>query len=510
MLRALMSNGFEHVRAEAGLRPGQIVDGRYRVDHLIAEGGMARVWAGHNIRMGKRVALKVLGGSFAMRSFAAEMLRRESVAASKIDHPNVVTIFDVIEHEGLTCIVMELLQGESLAEYLLRRGSLSFGEAGALLLPAMRGVAAAYAQGVVHRDLKPGNIFLCRDSDGALLTTKVLDFGISKLAGRSPDAGSDLTDIGYFGTPAYMAPEDIAGATTVDPRTDVYGFGVLLFECVLGRRPFVGDASLALLHMILTEPAPTVASLRPDLPLEVQSIIDRALAKDPNDRFASVEQMMRAIEAHLMEAPTVPLHLPELSSPSLSSTLRPLKERTADVNAKALLAVVVGRWLARGRSLWLSAYRRNRRWEIGAVAMLLAGLLLAGWLAYRRGSVQPATVTTPSPPVFTQPQQHPFRPTLERLEGSPPKEEAAATSAAVAASSTPDPTAPARQERLLRAQRPHALSAPPRERQEPSHDPADPFEHSGSARADVPTPSGAADDDPFADYGRAGSPSPPR
>jgi len=145
---------------------------------------MAAVWAGTNERTGKRVALKVILQSMATTEDAQRLFHSEALAASRVNHPNVVTIFDVIDHEGMTCIVMEFLDGEPLSSYIARKGALSVSEATALLLPAMRGVAAAHAKDVIHRDLKPQNIFLCIGPDGRVVTSKVLDFGISIMLER--------------------------------------------------------------------------------------------------------------------------------------------------------------------------------------------------------------------------------------------------------------------------------------------------------------------------------------
>ena len=284
---------------ETILRPGQIVGGGYRVDRLVAQGGMAAVWAGVNERTGKRVALKVILQSFASNGEAAELFRREALSASKINHPNVVSIFDVIDHEGMTCIVMELLDGETLGNYLARNGPLGLDETVALLLPAMRGVAAANAMGVVHRDLKPGNIFLCSEADGRLLTTKVLDFGISAIMEPVGETSTETNLVAKFGTPAYMAPEAIECSPTIDGRTDVYGFGVLFFETLTGTLPFLGEPGPDLFTRILTDPPPMVTAYRPDLPPEVAHIIDCALAKNANDRFPDVDHLVRAVEDHL-------------------------------------------------------------------------------------------------------------------------------------------------------------------------------------------------------------------
>jgi serine/threonine-protein kinase len=267
---------------------------------------MAAVWAGTNEHTGKRVALKVILLSLASTGEAQSLFRSEALAASRVNHPNVVTVFDVIEHEGMACIVMELLDGEPLASYIARKGFLSLDEAAALLLPAMRGVAAANAQGVIHRDLKPQNIFICIGPDGRIVTTKVLDFGISVMLERviDPLAGP----VAAAGTPAYMSPEHILGAAGIDGRADVYGFGVLLYEALTGRMPFPGEPGPALFDRILNQPLPPVTLFRPDLPPGLVRIIERAMAKRPNQRYSDLNLMVNAIEDELMP-PTPPPRL---------------------------------------------------------------------------------------------------------------------------------------------------------------------------------------------------------
>jgi eukaryotic-like serine/threonine-protein kinase len=289
------------------LRPGQVVGAKYRVERLLGEGGMAAVWAGTNIRTSKQVALKVMLPVFAAMGEAMELFRREALAASKVNHPNVVNIFDVVEHDGMTCIVMEFLEGETLAAYLAARGPLPLAEALTLLLPAMRGVAAANERGVIHRDLKPGNLFICKDPEGRVLTTKVLDFGIS-MCDRPVDGPPSKRMVGpdepcvRFGTPAYMAPEDVEYPQMVDSRTDVYGFGVLLFETLTGTVPFSGPPSPTLFRQILEDAPPKITALRADLPFTLQLLIDRALAKRPSDRFPDLDHFVHTIEEHLLAA----------------------------------------------------------------------------------------------------------------------------------------------------------------------------------------------------------------
>ena len=312
---------------ETILRPGQIVGGKYCVERLIGKGGMAAVWAGVNQRTGKRVALKVILRSFASSEDASELFRREALAASRVNHPNVVNVFDVIDHEGMTCIVMEMLDGEPFGTYLARKGFLGVDEAVALLLPAMRGVAAANAQGVVHRDLKPQNVFICIGPDGRLITTKVLDFGISMVMEKTIDAPLATQLLTTHGTPAYMSPEHISGSSDIDERADVYGFGVLFFEALTGQLPFLGEPGPALLVRILNEPAPRVTLFKPDLPPEMVAIIERAMAKDPKERFPTLDLFIRAIEDHLLP----PSPLPRALTPMVGVPMYALGEQKSGV-----------------------------------------------------------------------------------------------------------------------------------------------------------------------------------
>ena len=295
---------------------------------------MAAVWAGTNERTGKRVALKVILRSLAATSLAQGLFHSEALAASLVNHPNVVTVFDVIEHEGLACIVMELLEGEPLSSYIARKGVLSVNEVGMLLLPAMRGVAAANAQGVIHRDLKPQNIFICMEPDGRIVTTKVLDFGISVMLERGTDASGGPASA--MGTPAYMSPEHILGLPDIDGRADVYGFGVLLYESLTGQMPFPGEPSPALFDRILYRPAVPITTRRPDLPTVLVRIIEKAMAKDRDQRFSDVNAMLLALEDELLPPTPAPrLLTPQAGVPSFAPH-HPL----ADPDALATEAVV--------------------------------------------------------------------------------------------------------------------------------------------------------------------------
>ena len=288
------------------LQVGQVVAGKYRVDYLAGRGGMAAVWAGTNERTGKKVALKVILQSMATTDDAQRLFRSEAFAASRVNHPNVVTVFDVIDHEGMACIVMEFLDGEPLSSYIARKGALSVSEATALLLPAMRGVAAAHAQDVIHRDLKPQNIFLCIGPDGRVVTSKVLDFGISVILERVIGAAAGPVLGAHLGTPAYMSPEHLSGVARVDERVDVYGFGMLLYEALTGQPPFPGEPSTELFKRVLTELPPPVTKFRPDLSPGLVRIIDVAIAKDADHRYSDLNLMVTALEEEVLPAAPLP------------------------------------------------------------------------------------------------------------------------------------------------------------------------------------------------------------
>ena len=388
---------------------GQVVAGTYRIERLLGKGGMAAVWEGVSQRTGKRVALKVILGGPDAEGGGAEMLRREALAASRINHPNVVNIYDVIEHEGLTCIVMELLDGEPLRAYLARKGFLRLEEATTLLLPAMRGVAAANALGVIHRDLKPQNVFICVGPDGRMLTTKVLDFGISLVPGRLPDSPPLAQMTPTHGTPAYMSPEHIQGLADLDGRADVYGFGVLFFEALTGQLPFLGPPGRELLMRIVTAPAPRVTVFRPDLPVAFADIVERALAKDPRNRFANVGVFIEAIEACLLPASELPRALTPMAGVPISVaferspltadsapatggassntkrlfTLSPGEGAERDVPRKAAVEETGGSPVA-VRASPAAGGQRAPRWSryLGALVVFGGMLLFVLWLAF--------------------------------------------------------------------------------------------------------------------------------
>ncbi len=276
-------------------KPGEVVGGKYEIEEMVGEGGMGAVFAARHRVTEKRVALKWMHPDLAADEDAVERFVREARAAGRIDHPNVVDIYDVGEHGGSTFLVMELLRGENLAERIEGR-ELKADQVIQILLPAMRGVAAAHRTGVIHRDLKPENIFLCRDPDGAYRGPKVLDFGISKVSSRDGSSNHRLTKSGMLiGTPYYMAPEQIRGRG-VDQRADVYAFGVILYEALTGRVPFNADNYGALVLEIANATPARPSALNARVPHTLERVVLKAMAREPGQRYADIESLARALE----------------------------------------------------------------------------------------------------------------------------------------------------------------------------------------------------------------------
>jgi serine/threonine-protein kinase len=281
--------------AEGHLEIGAVIADKYRIDRAIGEGGMGMVYAATNTLTGKSVALKWMLPKFAADEAAVARFLREARAAGMIDHANVVNIYDVGRHGETPFIVMELLRGRPLDE-LLGEGRMAPSDLVRLLIPAMRGIAAAHARGIVHRDLKPENIFVQDGVDGRRREAKVLDFGISKAFDNEIELHSVTRTGAIVGTPHYMSPEQVRGKKDLDTRTDVYSIGVILYEGLTGELPYVADTFTALAVEIATGTLRRPRELVPALDPELEVVVLRALARDPRDRFPDVASFARALE----------------------------------------------------------------------------------------------------------------------------------------------------------------------------------------------------------------------
>ncbi len=273
------------------LGPGDTLIRKYRLVSKLGEGGMATVWVADNLALRTRVAVKVMHGPLTDDPRLVARFRREARATAALDHENVVRVYDFgLTVSGAPFIVMELLQGETLAARLQARGKLPVEEAVRLGLASMRGVAAAHAKGVIHRDLKPENIFLALGDDGRE-RPKILDFGVSLIVDGSDRSRHGLTQAGaLLGTPAYVSPEAIRGEAPVDARADIWALGVLLYEMVAGKLPFQAPSMHELIDAIVGGEPIALASLEPSVDPALEALVLRALAKDPDGRFSTVRE----------------------------------------------------------------------------------------------------------------------------------------------------------------------------------------------------------------------------
>lgn len=264
--------------------------GRYRVLRRIGSGGMATVYEAMHDDLEKRVAVKTLHPTLALDPEARGRFLREGRAAARIRHPNVVEVFDVGQEGDTLYLVMEHLAGEDLGNLLGREGALSAERFVDLLLPVIAAVMTAHEAGVVHRDLKPENVFLAQARNGTVVP-KVLDFGISKVSG----GGARLTgSAAMLGTPVYMSPEQ-AQAGHVDHRSDQYALGVMLYECATGTLPFQAPELYPLLHAIVQGEHRPPRALRPEIAPALEAVIERAMHRDPERRFASLRELGNAL-----------------------------------------------------------------------------------------------------------------------------------------------------------------------------------------------------------------------
>src|SRR5450432_3809993 len=261
--------------------------GQYRIVEEIGVGGMGVVYKAEDTKLGRPAALKFLPQDLAADHLALERFRREARAASALNHPNICTIYDIVEEPGGVFIAMEYLEGQTLAGYIGGR-ALATDRITKLGMPIAEALAAAHSRGVIHRDIKPGNIFVTTSG-----LVKVLDFGIAKLlqAPNDPAATVSLTKTdGVSGTLPYMSPEQLR-EQDVDARSDIYSLGIVLYEMSAGRRPYPGNQQSELIDAILNLPAPPPRNINPQLPIKLEDIILKCLEKDPEDRYQTAKEI---------------------------------------------------------------------------------------------------------------------------------------------------------------------------------------------------------------------------
>ncbi|HEY8722818.1 MAG TPA: protein kinase [Gaiellaceae bacterium] len=272
---------------------GEVLSDRYEVEELVGTGGMSSVFRAHDRLLDRKVALKVLHPQYSEDAEYVERFRREARAVAALSHPNIVTVIDRGEHEGHQFIVFEYIAGENLKQLIQRRGPAPVTTALELAMQIARGLSFAHQQGLVHRDIKPQNILLNGDGEA-----KVTDFGIA----RSLDVQQGMTQTGtVLGTSDYIAPEQAQGQR-VDEHTDVYSLGVVLYELLTNEVPFPGENFVAVAMRHINEAPPPIRDKRPDVSPRLEAAVQRAMAKRPEDRFHTMADFCKELEADLAEA----------------------------------------------------------------------------------------------------------------------------------------------------------------------------------------------------------------
>ena len=334
--------------AESGLVGKKIA--RYRVLDLIGGGGMGMVYRAEDLKLGRRVALKFLPEELAADSASLRLLEREARASSALNHPNICTIYDIVDHEGQRFIAMELLEGETLLERMARTGGrISVDETIRIAMAVCDGLQAAHEQNIIHQDVKPANLFLTKQG-----TVKILDFGVAKIladadpaagepTGQSRRAGAGFQDTATrstvaSGTPSYMSPEQVR-REPLDRRSDLFSLGLVLYEMATGERAFAGETRAAIHEAILHELPVPAHDRNPSVPRELDLVIRKALEKDPARRYPSAAEMRADLE-----------HIQRLTSPARR------RRRAWLARAAALVIVAAGFWLYRdyGRRVTLA------------------------------------------------------------------------------------------------------------------------------------------------------------
>lgn len=378
-----MSNQPPHhsdLRATDLFAPTRVIAGKYHLGRVLGEGGMGAVYEAEHRELGAKVAVKLLSEANLTQHKSLTRFRREAKAMAAIRHENVVSVMDAgTDQDGVPFLVMELLEGESLASKLRRERVLTPALAAWITCEILAGLGAAHRAGVVHRDLKPGNVFISRQSDGGY-RVKLLDFGISKL-GDSSATLNVTADGALVGTPNFMAPEQIYANVPIDGRVDIYATGIILYRMVTGTLPYVGKTTEELYrHVLDASPRPPRA-IRPELSPELEEIILKAMSPDKDQRYPDAASFLAALQAavpvHSVSSNEQPPHFEGQSRPEATVALPASKGHSSPYRAQA-----AGSASATGVVFPHHAQGAKRLWPWVAAFAIVLGAVIGGVVTY--------------------------------------------------------------------------------------------------------------------------------
>lgn len=438
---------------------GKHIAGRYRLTRKLGEGGMGSVWAAHDEKLRRDVAIKLVTERISDSAKALGRFEREAMSIARLRSPYITQIYDYGVEEGSPYIIMELLEGEDLKELLARDQRLTMDQTARVVVQVAKALHAAHAEGIVHRDLKPANVFIATEHGEQVC--KVFDFGVAKALNDLADDNDTTAEGVLLGTPRYMSPEQAHGAKRVDHRTDLWSLGVIAYLCLTGRLPFIAAGTGHVLVKICTEEPPPPSSVHGALPPEVDAFMMQALAKEPEERFQSAREMGMAfaeladqslsnfgastpswegIPGARLSSPSVSgeRSAPSLDDISLSSADSMRISGVSGVSGVSQGDGTLGPAVTTNDKPWLAG--RRAKLGAGAFALIAVGILAGVALTRSASSPQGEPAAQPAEPA----DQRPAGNAATEDVSSAPREEAApspAVATAPSASSKIEPDA---------------------------------------------------------------------
>jgi serine/threonine protein kinase len=371
--------------------------GPYRIIEQLGQGGMATVYKAYHASLDRYVALKVLHPAFHQDQTFTTRFQREARVVARLEHPNIVPIYDYAEHEARPFLVMKYIEGDTL-KARLNQGPLTSKEIEEVVNSVGSALAYAHKQGILHRDIKPSNVMIAKDG-----TMYLADFGLARIA----EAGeSTMSSDSIMGTPQYISPEQAMGKKDLDAGTDVYSFGVMLYEMVVGQVPFSADTPFSIIHDHIYTPLPLPTKVNPNVPEPVQRVLLKALAKDRMDRYSSTEELMTAFKQAWTEA-GVPMQGTAIIMRSTSLKDKKGLNNNEDITP-VTKAVVAENPAKKNRSPWM--------WV--SIGMVVLFCLAIAFLAIRRNRAAPPAVAPTAPAILVPAAT--LAPTTQALPATPP------------------------------------------------------------------------------------------